>query len=67
MEQTHSSNHKSIRVEVEVRTEITVRETIRIGTGQITGQTVETEDNTDKTEVGLDMNKIIGEVTLEET
>ena len=26
-----------------------------------------TEDNTDKTEVGLDMNKIIGEVTLEET
>ena len=25
------------------------------------------EDNTDKTEVGLDINKIIGEVTLEET
>ena len=26
-----------------------------------------TEDNTDKIEVGLDMNKIIGEETLEET
>ena len=39
-----------------------VRVTIRIGTDQI----AETEDNTDKTEVGLDMNKIIGEAILEE-
>ena len=43
---------------MEVRTEIILRETIRIVTGQITGQIVETEDNTDKTEVGLDTNKI---------
>ena len=28
---------------------------------------METEDNIDKTEVGLDMSKITGEVTLEET
>ena len=67
MGQVDSSNHKSIKVEVEVRTEITIRETIRIGTNQITGQTVVTEDNTDKTVVGLDMNKIRREVTLEET
>ena len=31
------------------------------------GQIVETEDSTDKTEVGLDMNKIIGEVISEVT
>ena len=37
--------------------------TIKIGTDQ----TAETEDNTDKTEVGLDMNKIIEEIILEET
>ena len=43
-----------------------VRETIKIDTDQITGQTAEIEDNTDKTEVGLGMNKILAEVTLEE-
>ena len=48
------------------QTEITIRETIRTGSDQITCQIVVTEDNTDKIEVGLDMNKIIGEVTLEE-
>ena len=42
------------------------RETIKTGTNQITDQTAETEDNTDKTEVGLDMNKIIEEEILEE-
>ena len=46
------------------RNYITIQETIRIGTDQITGQTAEIEDNTDKTEVGLDMNKILGEVIL---
>ena len=66
MGQVDSSNHKSIKVEVEVKTEITIRETIRTGTDQITGQIVMTEDSTDKTEVGPDMNKITGEVTLEE-
>ena len=66
VEQTGNSNYKSIRVEVEVRTEITIKEIIRIGTDQITGQVAEIEDNTDKTAVGPDMNKII-EVILEET
>ena len=66
MGQVDSSNHKSIKVEVEVITEITIRETIRTGTDQIMGQIVVTEDRTDKTEIGPDMNKITGEVTLEE-
>ena len=42
------------------------RESIKIGTDQITDQAAEAEDNTDKTEVGLDMNKIMEEVILEE-
>ena len=63
MKQTDNLKHKSIRVEVEVRIEVTIKETIRIGTGQI----VEIEDSTDKTEVGLGMNKILGEVNLGET
>ena len=60
-EQIDNSNPKSIRVEVEVKTEITIRETIKTGTDQ----TAETEDNTDKTEVGLDTNKMIEEVISE--
>ena len=67
MGQVDSSNHKSIKVEVEVRTKITIRGATRTGADYITGQIVVTENNTDKTEVGLDMNKIIGEVPLEET
>ena len=59
MGQVDSSNHKPIKVEVEVKTEITIKGTIRTGTDQIIDQIVVTEDNTDKTEVGLDMNKII--------
>ena len=66
-EQIDSSNAKSIKVEVGVRTEITIRETIITDTDQITGLTVVKEDITDKTGVGLDMNKIIEEVILEET
>ena len=48
MKQTNNSNHIFIRVEVEVKTEntITIKETIRIDTDQITGQIEETEDNT---------------------
>ena len=66
MGQVDSSNHTSIKIEVEVRTEITIRGTIKIGTDQITDQIVVTKNNTDRIEVGLDTNKIIGEVTLEE-
>ena len=48
-----------IRVGVEVGTKITItiQETIRKGTDQITGQIAETEYNTDNTEVGIDMKK----------
>ena len=42
---------------------IMINEAIRTDIGQI----VETEDSTDRTEVGLDMNKTIGEVILEVT
>ena len=63
MGQVDSSNHKFIKTEIEVRTEITIRRTIRTGTYQ----TVLTEDRTDKIEVGLGTNKIIREETLEET
>ena len=63
MEKANRSNHKSTKVEAGDRTEIIIRGTIRIGTDQITDHTVVTEDNTDKKEVGLDTNKIIGEET----
>ena len=45
VEQIDNSNPKSVRVDVEVRTGITIRETIKMGTDKI----AETEDNTDKT------------------
>ena len=38
-----------------------------LGTNQITGQIAEIEDNTDKTELGLGMSKILGEVILGKT
>ena len=53
-----NSNHKPIRVEVEVRTETRLREIIRIDTDQITDQIAETEGNIDMTEAGLGMNKM---------
>ena len=46
-----------------MRTEIMIRRTIRTGIDQ----TAVTEDSTDKIEVGLGMNRIIGEEILEET
>ena len=63
MEQVGSSNHKFIKIEAEVRTEVTIRGTIKTGIDRI----VVTEDNTDKIEVGLDTNNNIGEETLEVT
>ena len=59
-----NSNNKSIKVEVEVRTGVTVKEATKIG--PITDQITETEHSTDKIEVGLDMNqdtnRIIGKL-----
>ena len=63
MEQVDSSNHKFIKIQVEVRTEVIISTTIRIGISQI----VVTGDNTDKIEVGLSENRITGENTSEET
>ena len=47
MEQVDSSNHKFIKIEAEVRTEVIITIAIRTGTGQI----VVTEDNTGKIKV----------------
>ena len=63
MEQVDSSNHKFIKIEAEVRTEIIISIAIRTGIDQI----MVTGDNTGKTEVGLDMNNITGVETSEET
>ena len=60
MEKVDSSSHKFTKTEAEDKTEvattdvITISKAIRTGIGQI----VVTEDSIDKTEVGLDMNKI---------
>ena len=56
MEQVDSSNHKFIKIEADVRTEIIISVAIRTDIGQI----VVIGHNTDKIEVGLDMNKITG-------
>ena len=63
MEEVESLSHIFIKIEAEVRTEITISKAIRTGIGQI----VATEDSIDKIEVGLDMNKIQRKETLEET
>ena len=62
MEKVDSSNHKFIKIEAGVRG-ITISKAIRTDIGQI----VVTEDSIDKIEVGLDMNKITEQETLEET
>ena len=63
MEQLDISNHKFIKIENEVRTEITISKAIRTSIGQ----RVATKDSIDKIEVGLDTNRITGEETSEET
>ena len=69
MEQIDSLNHKSTKVEAEDKTKLTMTDAIMIGEAIRTdiGQIVETEDSIDKIEVGLGMNKIIGEEISEET
>ena len=63
MEQVDSSNHKFIKIDVEVRTEVIISIAIKMGIGQI----VVTEDNTERIEVDLDMKRITEEETSEET
>ena len=67
MEQVDNLNHKFTKVEAEDKIEVTMTDAIMISEAIRTdiGQIVETEDSIDRSEVGLDMNKIIGEVILE--
>ena len=48
-----------IKVEVDVRTEVIVKEIIRIGTGQTIDQIVGIEDSSDKTEIDPDLSEVI--------
>ena len=68
MEQVDSLNQKFTKVEAEDKTEVTIIDAIMISKAIRTDidQAVETEDNIDKTEVGLGMNKIIQEEISEE-
>ena len=67
MEQVDNLNHKFTKVEAEDKIEVVMpdavmtSESIRTDIDQI----VETENNIDRTEVGIGMNKIIGEVISE--
>ena len=67
MEQVANLDCKFTKVEAENKTEVTMRDAVMISEAIRTniGQIVETEDSTDRTEVGLDTNKIIGDVILE--
>ena len=67
MEQVDNLNHKFTEVEVEDKTDVIITDTIMISEATRTniGQIVETEDSTERTQVGLDMSKIIGEVISE--
>ena len=69
MEQVDNLNHKFTQVEAEDKIEVTMTDVVMISKATRTdvGQMVEIEDSIDRTEVDLDMNKIIGEVISEVT
>ena len=69
MEEIDSLNHKFTKVEAEDKTEVIMTDAIMISEAIRTDicQIMETEDSIDKIEVGLGMNKIIGEEISEET
>ena len=54
-----------IKAEAEVRTEVIVKEIIRIGTGQTIDQIVGMEDSLNKTEMDPDLSKVIEGVVSE--
>ena len=64
MEQIDNLNHKFTKVEAEDRIGATMTDAIMISRAIRTdvGQIMETEDNINRTEIGLGMNKIIEEV-----
>ena len=57
-----SLNPRYIKAEVEVRTEVIVKEIISIGTGQTIDQMVGIEDSSDKTEIDPDLGESIDRV-----
>ena len=57
-----NSNPRYIKAKVEVRTEAIAKQIIKIGIGQTTDQTLEIEDSSGKTEVDIDLNRVIEEV-----
>ena len=59
--------YRFTKVEAEDKIELTMTDAIMINEAIRTDidEIVETEDSTDRTEVGLDMNKIIGKVISE--
>ena len=59
MEQVDSSNYKFIKIEAEARIGIIISTAIRTGIHQI----VATEENIDKIEADLDINRITEEET----
>ena len=67
MEQVDNLSHKFTKAED--KTEVTMTDAIMISKAIRTSidKIVETEDSIERTEVGLDMNKIIGEVISEVT
>ena len=69
MEQVDNFNHKFTKVEAEDKIEVTMTNAVMTSKAIRTDidQIVETEDNIDRAEVGLGMNKIIGEVISEVT
>ena len=68
VEQVDSLNHKFTKIEAEDKKGVTMTDAIMISEAIRTdiGQIMETEGSTDKIEVGLGMNKIIGEEISEE-
>ena len=60
VEEGDSLNHRFIKVEVKDKAEVTMKYAIMISEAIRTdiGQIVETEDNIDKIELGLGMNKL---------
>ena len=69
MEQVDNLNHKFTKVEAGDKIEVTMTKAVMTSKAIRTdiGQIVETEDSIDRTEVGLDMNKITEEVISEAT
>ena len=69
MEQVDNLNHTFIKIEAEDKIEVTIPDAIMTSEAIRTNihQIVETEDSIDRSEVGLDMKKIIGKVLSEVT